>query len=203
MELTQRKKKMVCLITVFFVFFIFCSTGNTQESEPLDLLKQSEFSGKAKSANKAFHLSLWSTVVPVVIGAGLWPVQKDVSVALTLTGLTLGPAIGHFYVGMGATGGMLFLFRGIFGIGTGAIFVLARYVGEKDKTPAERAEETVLPSTQVFLIGSAIVGTLAILDIIFIKKIVRKKTSKAWSLNPLYLSQDDTSTYGLQLNLTF
>lgn len=69
------------------------------------------------SEDKAFHLSLWSTVVPVVAGATWWMFEKSprpndpnygperVGPSLVMAGgFVLGPAIGYNAAGMGGRG---------------------------------------------------------------------------------------------------
>jgi hypothetical protein len=141
-----------------------------------------------KSESKAFHLSLWSTAVPV-ISSGMWFLLSDNlgnfnevigPVSLGIGGILIGPSIGYFYSNKAG--------RGLSGIGnrTGlgaSTALLSILIGTCSL-------DSVEPNAVLIACGGGIFLYSAVADIIKVKKAAREYNQTINQRNSLTITPE-------------
>lgn len=163
-----------------------------------------------KSENKAFKLSLYSTLapagvawvgvtLPLIIVDGVSGTSHIASLAIGGgAGILFGPSVGYFYAGRGGRGMQGILIR----IGTGAATgLVAIAVG----TRGDDYGRNIPFFIGVISLGGGLLMADAIYDIVKVKDVVRKQSETlqktGWLLTPKYFVNHKAG--GMELHITF
>jgi len=162
------------------VFFGQASGITGQNTAYVDTGLTSEVS-KLKSENKAFNLSLWSTLIPTI------------TIVASPLGLIAGPSMGYFYGGAPGRG---WLGIGIRTAGVGGMIV--SFAASWDCSGSECGTGLAF-----FTLGAAITVGSAIYDIATVKSIVRKHNQSlrktGWMITPKFLAKHKAGILELRL----
>lgn len=154
-----------------------------------------------KSETKAFHLSLFGTLIPVGLGAvSLAADNSGVAFAsVALAGIVVGPSLGYIYAGKSgrglATAGLRFLL--IPGVALASFATCGWDCGEGDSGYGA--------AWMILIVGEALVVASAVYDIATVKKAVRKRNlalgEKSWMITPKYFAISGAG--GVEIKIKF